>query len=465
MRYVLADLRGTRGLVAKDTVVGGYGSRMVPFSITTRLYSHFKKLFHDIPSIQLAYLAAILAEKGHEVLFTRDGVPEGDVAIVLSSIVDSRNECAWADAARRKGLRVGFVGLAASFLPELFREHADFLVRGEPERAIRSAACGAELSGICESASIDDLDSLPFPRWDIAGNGHAQRFHFPFHHKPIGGGVPVLASRSCPEHCVYCPHRVLAGYRARTVSNVVDELSHLFRFYQRPFVAFRDPQFTARREWAAEICERILSGGLRIRFECETRLDRLDVELLRLMHRAGLRMLTFGGESASDAVLKKAGRRPIDVSHQRHLLSECYRMGIATAGQFLLGFPEDDWDSIGATIKYAMDIAPTFAQFKILTPYPGTPLWKRCEHLITETDWEKFDGYHPTYGLEKLSANELTYLLGAAYARFYLRPSYMPRYLHLPRRWISRWCTELDERVRAYRNSNETAAMGRPVIP
>ncbi len=118
MRVVLADLKGTEGLVTKDTVAGGYGSRFVPFSLTTHWFCHVKRSYVQIPSVQMAYLAAICARNGHEVVWTRSEVADGDVALVLSSLVDYRRETAWAEAARARGMRVGFVGLACSKLPE-----------------------------------------------------------------------------------------------------------------------------------------------------------------------------------------------------------------------------------------------------------------------------------------------------------------------------------------------------------
>src|SRR5207247_7455207 len=97
MRVVLADLRSTRGFVSKDTVVGGYGSRLQPFSRVTKVIGYYKQQFHDVPSVHLAYIAAIFARAGHEVKWTRDEVVDGDVALVLSSLVDYRNETEWAD--------------------------------------------------------------------------------------------------------------------------------------------------------------------------------------------------------------------------------------------------------------------------------------------------------------------------------------------------------------------------------
>src|SRR5437762_9205420 len=100
MRVVLADLKSTRGFVSKDTVVGGYGSRLLPFSRVTRVIARLKARYHDVPSVHMAYAAAILARAGHDVLWTRGEEIEGDVALVLSSLVDHKNETAWADRMR-----------------------------------------------------------------------------------------------------------------------------------------------------------------------------------------------------------------------------------------------------------------------------------------------------------------------------------------------------------------------------
>ena len=167
MRVILADLSSPGDAVAKDMVAGGYGSRLVPFSRVTGVYCYFKRRFVDYPSIQLGYLAAIFARAGHEVVYTRSRIPRGDLALVLSSLVDYRRETAWAAEARRRGLRVGFVGLAASKLPELFEEHADFIIAGEPEAAAARLAEGPLPPPFCPSEPVSNLDRLPFPRWDL----------------------------------------------------------------------------------------------------------------------------------------------------------------------------------------------------------------------------------------------------------------------------------------------------------
>src|SRR5262245_34579653 len=128
MRIVLADLKADDGFVSKDTVAGGYGSRLRPFSKVTSVICQMKRRLHDLQSIHLAYLAALASRAGHEVVASAGDICDGDIAIVLSSLVDYKRENRWAQAMRARGIRVGFIGLAASKMPELFSESADFIV-------------------------------------------------------------------------------------------------------------------------------------------------------------------------------------------------------------------------------------------------------------------------------------------------------------------------------------------------
>ncbi len=457
MRVVLADLKGRGGFVSKDTVAGGYGSRFRTFSRTTAWVHRFKSQYHYTPSVHLAYIAAILADAGHEVLSTDEAPVDADLALVLSSLVDHRHEAEWADMMRARGTRVGFVGLTASKMPQLFADHADFIVAGEPETAAFRLARGERLSGLCESEPVENLDSLPFPRWDLVAQKNRAGIRMVA--RPVGGGFPLLSSRGCPEFCTYCPHRILAPYRTRSVGNIVDEIEQMCRRHRRPYIIFRDELFTESRDRVLEFCKLIRARDLRIRFECETRLDRLDDDLLHEMYGVGLRIIGFGVESVSPEVLKRVGRRPIPEVQQQHIIEKCRDIGIATSAFFVLGFLTDDWHSVMATIEFAKDLAPTFAQFKLLTPYPGTPLFKQVEPRIVEPDWEKFDGFTPTFEHPNLSAGQLRFLLGAAYTHFYMRPSYLANMMRIHNRHVRGWVERLDQRAAARINRWEAGVM------
>jgi anaerobic magnesium-protoporphyrin IX monomethyl ester cyclase len=427
MRVVIADLKGRGGFVNKDTVVGGYGSRFIGSTWTTRWIERVRRLFQNVPSIHCGYLAAIFENAGHDVRITTEDYVDGDIALILSSLVDYKHEIEWArELKRRFGTHVGFFGAVATHMPELLQNDADFLIKGEPEQAAMRIAAGEVPSGIMASPAIDDLDSLPFPAWHLFNPGrHAVGRSI----RASRHSFPILSSRSCPEHCTYCPHRITAPYRARSADNVVAEIEQICKKYGRGYLIFRDPLFTEERDRAIAIAEGILRKKLDVRFECETRLDDLDKPLIDLLHRAGLNTITFGVESMDPETLKRVGRRPIPPEHQREIISYCREKKITTEGFYVIGFLTDTADSIRATIDYSVELNSTAALFKVLTPFPGTPLFKQMKSMITETDWEKFDGYTPTFKHPNMTHEELRQLLGLAYVRFYVRPSFGLTYL------------------------------------
>jgi radical SAM superfamily enzyme YgiQ (UPF0313 family) len=462
MRVVLADIESNEGFTAKDTVAGGYGSRLRPFSKVTRVIAGVKGALNTLPSVHLAYAAALARRAGHEVAFSSGELLDGDVAVVLSSLVDHRRECEWARAMHARGVRVGFIGLAAQKLPELFVDAADFIVHGEPERALMRVMDGETLSGIVPSPQVEDLNSLPFPYWKpLAATRRTWRV--PLAGRPAGGSLPVLGSRSCPEFCTYCPHRIQSSYRSRTVANILDELSYLDDERGPVHVVFRDPLFSQDRERVLALCDGIRARRLTHTFECETRLDRLDAELLTTMHAAGLRAMTFGVEAVSAATLKRVGRRPIPETQQRAVLGRCRELGIVTVAFYVLGFLDDTRETINATIDYSIALGSTVAQFKLLTPYPGTPLYAHMKPLITERDWQQFDGFTPTFDHPWLTAADLRLLLGSAYTRFYIRPSFLTNYLRITAPAVRGFVRSLDARVERRHARREVALRERGV--
>ena len=440
---VLADLRGKGGSVAKDTVVGGFGSRFRGDSVTTRVAKNVRSVFLNIPSIHIGYLASIFAAAGHKVIVTRDDKPvRGDLALVLTSLVDYRHEREWAIAAHKRGMQVGFFGTAATHLPELFTDAADFVIKGEPEAAAIGIANGDRWLGLVNSREIGDLDSLPMPRWDLL---KTRRFGYASHNGiGLTRAFPMLTSRSCPEHCTYCPHRITAPYRERSVASVVDEMAELCKIAPHPHIKIRDPLFTFNRDRCFRISQEIVSRNLQLTFECETRMDDLDENLIRAMHVAGLREISFGVESPNPFLLKRVGRRYIAHEHMSEMVKLCWKLGIATTAFYVIGFLQESEEMIEDTIQFACDLDTTYANFKILTPYPGTPQFKQLKPLIFEKDWEKFDGYTLNFNHPYLTPRRARLMLGMAYSRFLARPSQIMNWLGLHRYSHHPWLQKAD---------------------
>ena len=440
---VIADLRGKRGSVTKDTVAGGYGSRFRGDSVVTRIAKNARRVFLNVPSIHAGYLAAIFADAGHQVIVTRDDKPvDGDLALVLTSLVDYKHERAWGIAARRRGIRVGFFGAPATHLPDLFTDAGHFVVKGEPEAAAIGIAKGDQWLGTVDSAPITDLDSLSFPRWDLV---KAKRFGYASH-KGIGltRAFPMLTSRSCPEHCTYCPHRITASFRERSVGSVIAEMTELCKLSPHPHIKIRDPLFTLNRERCFEISEEIMARGLRLTFECETRMDDLDTKLVRALHAAGLREISFGVESPDPMILRRVARRYIPHEHMQNIVRLCWGLGIVTTAFYVIGFLQETEEMIEDTIRFACELDTTYANFKILTPYPGTPQFRQLQPLIFETDWEKFDGYTLTFNHPHLTPRRARLMLGMAYSRYLARPSQIFNWLGLHQYSHHPWLQKAD---------------------
>jgi radical SAM superfamily enzyme YgiQ (UPF0313 family) len=221
-------------------------------------------------------------------------------------------------------------------------------------------------------------------------------------------------------------------------------MEELCRFSPNPHIKIRDPLFTMNRDRCFRISDEIRVGGLRLTFECETRMDDLDEELIRAMHAAGLREISFGVESPNPFILKKVARRFIPHEHMSAMVRLCWKLGIKTTAFYVIGFLQESEEMIEDTIQFACDLDTTFANFKILTPYPGTPQFKQLQPLIFESDWEKFDGYTLTFNHPHLTPRRARLMLGMAYSRFLARPSQLMNWLGLHEYSHHRWLQKAD---------------------
>ncbi len=426
-KIVLADIKGKNGFVNKDTIVGGFGARFKAFSVTTLWLEWVRRAYQNIPSIQMSLLASIFKEAGHDVIFTDGPVPEGDVAIILSSLVDYKNERYWARKFKEKNRhgKTGFIGLCATHLPHLFSSAADFIIKGEPEAACMELAFSEKFSGMIDSPEITDMDSLPFSDWEIFNK---TKNALPGTMKSISKVIPMVSSRSCPERCSYCPHRIGGSYRLQSIDRLIKEIKRNYRLFGSHYIIFRDSNFTGKKDRIEEFMKELEKLGLDIYFEIETRLDTVDIPLLERLKKLGLKRMTFGVESINEESMRELGRRPVPDEHQRNMIKYCWKKGVQTQAFYIFGYLKDTVKSIVETTRYSLELDTTLASYKILTPFPGTKFYEEIRDKIFETDWEKFDGLNLTFHHPGISNEEMKFLLEHAYARFFARPSQYFRY-------------------------------------
>jgi radical SAM superfamily enzyme YgiQ (UPF0313 family) len=390
-------------------------------SLPARLLQRAKMHVADLPPLVLGYLAAQLSRAGHQVSVhdVRPGAPppSADVAVILSSIVDADAERELCDDWRARGLVTIAIGAYASAHPAHYADACDAVIVGEPEAL--SASLGASIvdaRGIVRAGDVADLDALPFPDWD---RFPVARYRYAFLNGPI---LPAASARGCAYGCGYCPWRVTARFRERDPDRVGAEILALRARYRVRGIAFRDPLFNLDRARVSALCRVLAPIG--IRFSAEMRADRLDAELLRELARAGLRSLEIGVESIDRALLTREARKPPTHEQIETIVKTAQSLGVRVICNYILGMPDDDEETMRATIAWAKRIDSFAVQFTIATPYPGTTLERRVRTLPLADR----TGFRPTFVHARVSARRLEELREWAYVSYHFRPAYALRF-------------------------------------
>lgn len=421
------------GFMNKD-VSGGYGT-VSDFGsgFIARLLKKFKKNSIFYPPILLGYAAAILKDRNFEVVGYMNQMPSPDVDVVIlhSSIVDYRNENNWIKRIKKeiKDVKVGVIGPFVSKKPELYMDNADFIIIGEPEKALMTLDFKSELSGKIISENLDDLDVLPFPDWN-AFEYHKFKYkpYFISLRKKQVNFFPILSSRGCPMPCdYYCPYPAAMGkkWRSRSYINVVDEIEQLVNEFDADKLLFRDPYFSLDKKRAENIALEIIKRGIKVEFVCELHLNSLTTKLIDQLYDAGLRAVKVGIESVDPEVLKNSQRENASIKHQEEIIRYCEEKGISITAFYILGFPTDTKETVLKSLKYAKRLNTVGAQFVIMTPYPGTKFYDDIKHEIIDDDFQKFNIQNLVFKHNNFTKNSLLKLKNKCYNSYYLRFSWI----------------------------------------
>ncbi len=430
MKIVVLSGSRQKNCTLKD-VAGGFGTVFtVGRSPFARLLELAKRRVASIPNITLAYLHAILEAHGAEVRVLEvrrlDQLEPADLYLIASSIVDCTFEREIGREARRRfGCKVGYFGAFAANVPEFFADSADFIVKEEVENIAPALARGEIPSGEVAAGYVEDLNSLPQPKWD---QFEIERFRYQII-TSRGITLPMLGSRGCPYTCNYCPYLVNSKYRVRTAENIVNEIEALVGRYGIRGISFRDPNLTYGKERARELADLILSRNLNVRWGMEARTDRLDPDLITLLHRAGLRSVEVGVESASEKTLQFNQRKATSKSHQERVIDHCHKLGIRVIANYTLGLPNDTVSGVLETIRYAKRLNTFAIQFTVTTPYPGTQFFRNIRDRIFDSNWEHFNGWTSVFRHQQIPSEELHRLREFAYVSYHLRPRYVWRFM------------------------------------
>lgn len=218
---------------------------------------------------------------------------------------------------------------------------------------------------------ILDLDSLPSPALDTL----LQRASY----RPEDFGA-IMASRGCPYGCTFCGVQSIwtRQVRYRSPANVFAEVQRLWTTCGTTYFSFRDPCFTLSRSRVLEFCRLLREACLAIEWECLTRADLLDEDLLRNMRSAGCVTIRLGIESGDPRVLQSMHKQ-VDLDAVREAASLLRQNGFYWTTYLLFGTPSETVESIRRTLDFIREIDPPFITLARYAPIPGTVMFKELE--------------------------------------------------------------------------------------
>ncbi|HHT9116990.1 MAG TPA: B12-binding domain-containing radical SAM protein [Candidatus Hypogeohydataceae bacterium YC38] len=420
------------------------------------------KVMESIPPLSLTYAAAVAERAGHKVSII-DAVAE---RLNLDKIVSRINALSpdilgftvttYGFAQNLNNIRlikervkipviVGGWHLSLYPAETIAHPEFDYAVVGEADdtlpELLKTLEWGGDLKGVKGIAYRrngdtivnaprevrDTIDETLFPARHLLKNN--QYFNVFTQRKNFTG---MLSSRGCPFRCIFCDLKT-KKYRLRSPENFVDEMEVCYKEFGIRSMDIHDTIFTINKKRASTMCEEMMRRKLDIDWTARARSDTVDKDMLKMMSRAGCKVVMFGIESGDPEILRIL-RKDIKLDRVREVVKWTKHYGMKALGFFILGSPGETTQSIRRTLNFACELPLDYVQFTKMTPFPNTELYELYKKEYGGDYWRDFtldpskEKELPLVGTDLSQKDALRYLK-KAYIRFYFRPSYIIRAL------------------------------------
>jgi radical SAM superfamily enzyme YgiQ (UPF0313 family) len=329
-------------------------------------------------------------------------------------------------------------GSHASSLPEetMLQSRLDAVVVGEGDLSFPEICNGTKLEDInglyyregddIKSTGmrplIENLDELPFPAWDMYDTELYRKniSRLLCRKRPV---AVIEFSRGCVYKCDFCASKMTLGlgHRRKSPQRCADEVKLLHSLGFKEF-AVADDIFTSNRKWAIDVCEAILTAGIKMPWTCLNgiRVESANQELFSVMKKAGCYFVSFGFESGNDEVLKEFGKGG-GASTERGI--EAVRLankaGLDTNGYFMVGLSCDTEQTMAQTIDFARNLELSMLKFSIATAFPGTRMFNTYRGKGLIYNWDDYHIYRSVslFNHENLSFETVNKYMKLAFRR------------------------------------------------
>jgi len=326
---------------------------------------------------------------------------------IYANLMTRSNAVEIIQVAREAGWRVIVGGPEpGAYAQEYLEAGAEFVVFGEGEatmeelltalggdESVYAADWRTQIAGIAyldssanlrqnlQRGQIADLDEQPWPaRHAINVQSYVDVWRK--HHGK--GSVNFITARGCPYKCKWCSHQVYGQtHRRRSPVKVVDEVEWLLGEYSPDMVWVSDDVFTINHAWIRDYAAEMRRRGLHIPFECISRADRLNEEILDLLAELGCFRVWIGSESGSQRILD-AMDRGVKIEQVQKAVALTRTRGIQS-GMFLMwGYEGEEMEDIEATIQHVSRSNPDIFFTTVSYPIKGTPYYQQVQSRLVQ---------------------------------------------------------------------------------
>lgn len=412
------------------------------------------------PVLSLATIGASSLKEGHQVQIFDMNLPENDFRKLRSQVKKFDPDYAGitfttplfpqmikiaqlVKKVKPSCLLIGGGAHASSFPEETIKDSPlDLVVVGEGDFTLPEILSGKDwedIEGICfrkngeirqkkRKEFINDLDLLPLPAWHLYNLSRYQSPSVLSRTSPAGW---LETSRGCVYGCVYCNKSVFGRtFRTKSARRVVEEIAFMLKTGFKE-IHLADDCFTTDMKRAEDVCNLIIKKKMNFPWATVTgiRVDRVNLELLRKMKRAGCYRVYYGIESGSQRILDNI-KKGTNLRQIRNAVKWAKKAGLETFGFFMIALPGEEIEDIEKTIKFATSLDLDVAKMSITTPLPATPLYNELKEkgLIKARDWGQFNLYLPSsqiYDHPTLNWKTVDQYYSLFYRRFFFNPRFL----------------------------------------
>lgn len=310
----------------------------------------------------------------------------------------------------------------------------------------------SNISGICYSyhdqivcnhtrSYISNLDSIPPPARHLLP---MEKYHLTASRVSGDSYCPtIIVARGCPFSCTYCSRIFGKTLRLHSVERIISEIDFLIEKFNIKQINIEADTLTANKKFLTDLCDALIQGNYhrKLKWTCESRVDTVDEESLKLLKKAGCWQISYGVETGNQRLLDKINKGT-NLQQIENIFKITHQTGITIRGFFMLGLPTESGEESLNTINFAIKLDPLWAQFTITTPYPGTKMFNDLKDAgeILNFDWNNYNtwsGWQGEFEIPYISEGrtleELKSLQKMAMRKFYLRPIVVIRFVKLIR--------------------------------